>query len=265
MKTKSEIKTEKYFWLYQLSFAFAIIIASFSFAIATAHSSIELFTSANQFYNSKQFQQAADEYEKIIAQGFKNAEIYYNLGNCYYKLNNVSKSILAFERALKLSPKDEDIIHNLALARMKATDKIQHIPELNVIVWWNSFTTFYSSNGWSILALTFIWLSVFAFAIYLFMARKKSLLWITGLLLMFSLSFFALALHQKKMVQHSNSAILVVPSSYVKSSPDANGGDLFMIHEGCKLEVLDQVGEWRKIKLEDGKIGWIQKRNFEMI
>ncbi len=262
---KSEIKSDKSFWLFRLIIAFAIIISCFSFLIAKAQSSTELFSNANQSYKSKEFQQAADDYEKIIAEGNISAEVYYNLGNCYYKLNNVSKSILAFERARKLSPNDEDINHNLAIARLKATDKIQPVPELDVIVWWNSFTSFYSSNEWSLFALTFIWLSVFAFAIYLFMARKKTFSWITGAFLFISFLFFTLALHQKKEEQHSNLAILIVSSSYVKSSPDANGGDLFMIHEGCKLEVLDQVGEWKKIRLEDGKVGWLEEGNFEMI
>src|SRR4051812_30872548 len=101
----------------------------------------ELYKSAGNLYKEKQFQQAADNYEKIISQGYKSPEVYYNLGNCYYKLNSTGKSILAYERALKLSPDDEDIIHNLKLAELKVSDRIQPIPQLSIITWWNNFIT----------------------------------------------------------------------------------------------------------------------------
>src|SRR6266446_4572997 len=141
---KSEVRKESIHcsFLAALAIAFAILLC-FSFA-GYSQSATELYNQANQSYKAKQFLQAADKYEKLIAQGYKSAEVCYNLGNCYYKIDSVGKCILNYERALKLSPKDEDIIHNLKLAKLKAIDNIQAVPQLAIVTWWNDFVSFNS-------------------------------------------------------------------------------------------------------------------------
>ncbi len=225
----------------------------------------ELYKKANDAYKANQFQQAADDYEKIVSQGHKSSDVYYNLGNCYYKLNIISKSILNYERALKLSPKDDDIIHNLKITQLKAVDRIQPVPQLSVIIWWNNFISSYSSKGWGIYALIFVWVALICYVVAYFIGVRKLFHSLMLVFLVLSLSSLALSIHQKNNEQSSDSAILMVSSSYIKSAPDAGANDLFLIHEGIKFQLLDKIGEWSKIRLADGKIGWVENNNFTVI
>lgn len=246
-----------------LAFSF-VLVCSFWLA-ADAQSSVELYNRANKFYSSKQFQDAAADYEQLLSQGYRNAEIYYNLGNCYYKMDSIGKCILNYERALKLSPKDEDILHNLKLARLKPIDNIQPVPQLAIVTWWNDFVSFNSSKGWGIFAMIAVWLFILFFTMFFFLSRRRVFNIVALLFLFVSFTSLALAVHQRQQEGKSDEAIVMVSSSYIKSAPDASASDLFMIHEGTRLQILDQVGEWNKIRLADGKIGWMEKEGFERI
>ncbi|MFN8321220.1 MAG: tetratricopeptide repeat protein [Chitinophagales bacterium] len=230
-----------------------------------AQSSSQLYSSANSLYKSNQFEEAAVNYEKILAQGFQTAEVYYNLGNCYYKLKNTGKAILYYERALKLAPNDEDVWHNLKHAQFRATDKLIPVPQLALVTAWNNFTTSQSSKAWGVWALVFIWFALVAFAVYLFVGVKRLMITLSFLMFFLSIAAVSLAFKQSQAEEHSEFAILLVNNLNVKSAPDMNGTDLFTIHEGIKFQILDQVGNWNKIRLADGKIGWIEKGMFEKI
>ena len=230
-----------------------------------SQSANELYNTANSLYKQNQFQQATAAYEKILAQGYRTAEVYYNLGNCYYKQNNNGKAILNFERAKKLSPADEDIAHNLKLAQLKTVDRIVPVPQLALTSAWNNFTTSQSSKGWGIFALVFLWSALIVFAVYSFIAKKNFLFVLCSLFFVLSIASLSLAFKQSNAEENSDSAILLVENVNVKSAPDANGTDLFTIHEGVKFQILDAVGSWNKIRLVDGKIGWIEKNLFEKI
>lgn len=244
----------------------AFLFLAFSgLPVVYGQSAQELYKKANNAYRANQFQQSADDYEKILSQGYKDADVYYNLGNSYYKLNNISKAILNYERALKLSPKDEDIIHNLKIAQLKTVDRIQPVPQLAVITGWNNFISFYSSKGWGIYTLIFIWSALVCYAVAYFIGVRKLFHSLMLLFLILSFSSLALSIHQKSNGQKSNSAILMVSSSYIKSAPDTGANNLFLIHEGTKMQLLDKVGEWTKIGLADGKTGWIENDNFTTI
>lgn len=243
-----------------LTFANSLIIL-----FAYAQSPTELYTSANAAYKAGQYDQAASGYEKVLTHGYKSPEVYYNLGNCYYKLNNLGKAILNYERAQNLAPDDEDIQHNLKLANLLTIDKIQPVPQLGLVKGWNNFVCSQSSKGWGMFSVIFIWLSLLAFAIYLFMGSRRIFSTLGILLLLLSVGAFFLAVEQTSTERNPDSAILMVTNAFVKSAPDANGNDLFMIHEGVKLRLLDQVGSWEKIRLADGKVGWVEKSTFEKI
>lgn len=225
----------------------------------------QLYSSANALYKSNQFEQSAAAYEKILMQGYRTPEVYYNLGNSYFKLHNTGKAILNFERAHKLAPYDEDITHNLKLAQLRTVDKLIPVPQLGIVTSWNNLLTSQSSKGWGFFALGFIWTALILFAVYLFIARKGLVLFFGSLLLIISFVSIFLAVKQNHTEENSESAILIVENVNVKSAPDANGTDLFTIHEGLKLELCDQVGNWTKIRLADGKVGWIEKNLFEKI
>lgn len=245
-----------------LSIVFSLVIGYWSLVIAQP---TEFYKQTITQYKANQFDVAAANYEKILAQGYRTAEIYYNLGNCYYKLNNTGKAILNFERAHKLAPEDEDITHNLKIAQLKAIDKLIPVPQMAITTGWNNFTTSQSSKSWGIFALIFIWIALIVFTVYLFIAKKNFVLFLSSLLLVLSIASVSLAFKQSSAEENSCEAILLVENVNVKSAPDANGTDLFTIHEGVKVQILDVVGSWNKIRLADGKVGWIEKNLFEKI
>ncbi len=225
----------------------------------------QLYASANALYKNNQFEEAAVAYEKILMQGYRTPEVYYNLGNSYFKLHNTGKSVLNFERAHKLAPEDEDIAHNLKLAQLKAVDKLIPVPQLGIVTSWNNLLTSQSSKGWGIFALAFLWASLVLFVLYYFLLKSKWLFALCSLLFVFSVASVSLAFKQSQAEENSDTAILLVENVNVKSAPDANGTDLFTIHEGIKFQILDHVGNWNKIRLADGKVGWIEKNLFEKV
>jgi len=225
----------------------------------------ELYNEASVLYKANQFTEAAAVYEKITAQGYRSAEVYYNLGNCYYKMHNTGKAILNYERALKLAPDDEDIAHNLKLAQLTTIDRVQPVPQLAIVTKWNNLLHSFSSKGWAVFALVLVWLSLILFAIYLFVSRKGVVLFFTITVFLLSLVSVGLGVKQAHTEDDSGTAILMVANVNVKSAPDESATDIFTIHEGIKLYLCDRVGNWNKIRLADGKVGWVEKNLFEKI
>lgn len=227
----------------------------------------QLFNKANDAYANKKYADAINIYEQVIDSGYVSAELYYNLGSAYYKTDNISFAILNFERADKLSD-DEDIDHNLAVARLKTIDKVTPVEQIFIVDWLDAIRDNQNSAGWSYWTIIFIWI-VFAFFALLIFSRstsikKISFLGIVTSLMLFSVSFyFAYSTNEREYVKQF--AILTSPSAYVKSSPDDKSQDLFILHEGVKLEVLDRVGDWNKIRLDNGEVGWIDKSSFRPI
>ncbi|MCW5907835.1 MAG: tetratricopeptide repeat protein [Chitinophagales bacterium] len=244
----------------------SIVALLFAFCFLNAAETPEaLYKQAANFYKANDFAKAAASYENILTQDLKSAEVYYNLGNCYYKLNNLGRAVLNYERALKLAPNDEDIKHNLQLALHKTVDKIQPVPQLSIVTWWQSFTNWQSAKGWNTFAIVALWLAFAVFAVYLFIGFKRITTFVGSFLLILSIAFVSLAFKQNKAEQYSDEAVLMVTSVYVKSAPDTNGNDIFVIHEGLKFRLLDNVGNWHKIRLADGKTGWLQSTAFSRI
>jgi tetratricopeptide (TPR) repeat protein len=258
------VKTSLPFTVYSLR---TLLLSCVLFVVSVAHSQSapETYKTANTLYKTGSFDKAAASYEKILMQGYKKAEVYYNLANCYYKLGKTGRAILNFERAQKLAPNDEDVKHNLKIAQQKTIDKIQPVPQLAITTGWNNFTTSYSSKGWGLIALGCMWVTLIVFGVYLLGFRKGFVLFLGALFLILSIASFSLGYKQKNAEENSEAAILLVESVNVKSAPDINGTDLFTIHEGVKFEILDHVSNWNKIRLADGKVGWLEKGLFEKI
>jgi tetratricopeptide (TPR) repeat protein len=252
-----KVRTVSLLFLITLLFCFS--------SAAFSQQPTELYKSAAQQYKANRFDSAAAQYEKILSQGYRTAEVYYNLGNCYYKLNTINKAIINYERALKLDPQDEDVQHNLAIANTRVVDKIQPVPTMAILNTWNNFVCAKSSHGWAWFAVGFIWLALVFFAIYLFVGIRKLSFALGIIFFVLSVALVSLAAKQSDKEQQSDSAILMVTNSFVKAAPDAGGNDLFMLHEGVKFQILDRVGEWSKIRLADGKVGWIERGSYEKI
>ncbi len=234
-------------------------------SVAYSQTPDQLYTQANTQYKVGQFEQAALSYEKILNQGYQTADVYYNLGNCYYKLKVIGKAILNYERAQKLMPDDEDVAHNLKLAQLKTTDKLVPVPQLAITSAFKNFSLARTSAGWSWLAIGTVWLALLSIALFFFILRKTFVLIFSAIALMFSLVFVTLAVKQTSAEDNSGYGILLVKNVVVKSAPDENGNNLFTIHEGIKFQILDAVGSWNKIRLIDGKIGWIEENFYEKI
>jgi tetratricopeptide (TPR) repeat protein len=227
-----------------------------------------MYDKANKLYRSGNYKEAAATYETIVKQGNQSASLYYNLGNAYYKQADIPKSILYFEKSLKLIPDDEDVNYNLKLAYARTIDKIEPLPKLFYEKCIDSFLTFFSPNTWSIIVILFSWLTLGIGIIYLFATtpNMKRNSFMTGLLFIcFTLILYFTAAASDKKINGVKSAIIMDDSVYIKSSPGERSTNLFVLHGGTKIEILNSVGEWKQIKIANGNSGWILSNQIEVI
>lgn len=245
---------------------FSVLCALCAVLSIHAESPESLYAIGTDAYKAKNYDQSIGAYEKLLSQGYHNAGVYYNLGNAYYKSDKISQAILNYERALRLAPSDEDIRFNLKVANLKTVDRITPVPQLLIITKWDSFVSSESSGTWAVISLACIWLALIAFAVYLFFGSVRRPGFYVGLvLILFSIFFFYISWSQSRVEFGGGQAILTASNTYMKSAPDASGTDLFMIHEGIKLNILDKVGDWAKVRLADGKVGWVEHGTFTVI
>lgn len=220
----------------------------------------ELKEIADQAYTEQDYQKAIELYEDIIGQNYISAEVYYNLGNAYFKAGQVAPSVLNYERALKLAPNDEDIQFNLRLVNLSVKDKVEVIPELFFVTWWKTTLNIFTVDGWA-------WSSVIAFVIglvglLLFKLSSeesmKRLTFYTGIIALLWAGFSIYAAEKAyDHVVNDKRAVVFTSTQTAKSAPDQKGKDLFVIHEGLVVTVQDKLNGWARIKLSNGDIGWI--------
>ena len=223
---------------------------------------------ADSAYARGQYQQAISDYEELL-KGGASADIYYNLGNAYYRTENITRAVLNYERALLLSPGDRDIRFNLQLARSKTIDKIVPESEMFFITWYHSLVNLMSVDGWARLAIVSLALVIILSLLYLFSdriwLRKVGFFGGTFLLVVFVLANI-MAWQQKQNLLYRKGAIVTASSITVKGAPAKNGTDLFILHEGTKVIITDDAMKaWKKIRLADGKEGWIESQKIELI
>lgn len=222
---------------------------------------------ANQAYQNGDYAQSVTSYELLLQEGVA-PELYYNLGNAYYKQNEIGKSILAYERALRLRPFYKDATYNLDLARERIIDNVEDNQRSFLIVWFDALIHLLNSNTWVYLSIITL---IVASICFLSFAFARRLLWRkisfhfawVALLLCASFGIFAgIAYHR---FTARSEAIVMQGVASVKSSPDAGGTDLFILHEGTKVTIKDQLGEWDEIVLPNGHRGWIERKMIERI
>ncbi|HAF30964.1 MAG TPA: hypothetical protein DCG75_18150 [Bacteroidales bacterium] len=227
-----------------------------------------ILAKANNFYVQGKYQDAANLYEKIIKSGYESSELYFNTANAYYKQNVIARAILNYEKALRLAPNDEDIRYNLDLTNRMVVDKIEVLPVFFITAWINSFKNIFSSDNWAIVSMLSFIISLIFISLYLYSRNfglKKVSFWLGFIVLFISLFSFVFSYQQKQKLLVSNTAIIMSPSVTVKSSPDASGTDLFVIHEGTKVWLGDKISGWTEIKLSDGSKGWLKVDDLEVI
>jgi len=226
------------------------------------------FKKGVDYYTASNYQEALNEWIDIYNTGYRSAELDYNIGNAYFKLNNVPGAILFFERARLLRPADNNINYNLQIARTLVVDKFEEIPELFFVRWFDFLSLLLSTNTWAVLSVLSFILFLILLSVYIYSGRYKIKVigfWAAILFLIISASSLAFTIRNKTLVYDSNKAIIFTPSVNGKSSPDNSGTDLFVLHEGSKVTIEDQVGEWYEIKLTDGNKGWVPSNSLTII
>lgn len=223
---------------------------------------------ADDEYAKGNYQQAIKDYQEILKTGV-SSEIYYNLGNAYYRTDNITQALLAYERALQLSPGDNDIRFNLQYARSKTIDKITPETEMFFVTWYNSLVNFTSVDRWANTAIVSIVMALLLILVFLFApqmwARKSGFYGSAVFLLLFAFANL-FAFQQKHELETKQGAIVIAPTVNVKKTPAASGTDVFVIHEGTRVDITDRgMKQWRGIKLTDGREGWLKTSQIEEI
>lgn len=244
-------------------------IILFSWTVtAMAQSPRELMSQGNVAFQKSDFVTAAKCYSKILEAGYANADLYYNLGNAYYRQDEFGQAILNYERALRLKPNFRDAQENLDLANSKIEDEIKALPELFIVTWARNITTWFSHTGWRIVILCLLALLGAAVAIFVlsrdYLWRKGALIGgiaVTGLLLIAIACSIATGVRQNS----HNKAIVTSPLVVVKSSPESNSVDKLILHEGTKVDVEETLGDWHKIHIADGNTGWLTDADITVI
>jgi hypothetical protein len=246
---------------------FAVFIV-FLAPIARAQAPDDNFNHGNELYRGGQYREAAKEYEHILQQGFVSTELLYNLGNAYYRGEQLGRAILSYERAAQLSPNDPDIEHNLKLAYFKTIDRIDPVPEMFFIQWMHTIGSLISRETVRILFII-SWALIFGSLATMYLVLRPNILRVARII--FFVSFASVVLWAAMIGMQTfqetaqDKAIITAQIVTAKSSPDANSVDAFVIHEGAKVKLTDLVGDWVKITLVDGKVGWIPATQCERI
>lgn len=219
-------------------------------------------------YAKGDYQQAAECYTKLLKVG-ESAELYYNLGNCEYRLGNITQSIIAYERALRLNPGDSDTRYNLQFLRGKTIDKVVPVNEMFFVTWYHSLQNLMSIDAWAILAVSAFVLALILILAYLFgsniLLRKIGFFGALVGLLIFVLGLL-FAYQRKVALSEHNIAIVLTPTLNVKATPAESSSDAFVIHEGTRLTITDSsMNAWYGVRLDDGKEGWLPKNSVEVI
>ena len=235
-------------------FIFTLLLASLSLAQNA------LFEQGKDRYKDGKYQEAIENWMKIIEKGEHSANLYFNLGNAHYKLNNVGPSIFYYEKALQLDPLDRDIRTNLAFAENARIDAIEPLPKTIFSKWHTAVSGILSVRGWAIAAVTFSMLFVFFFLVYYFSVseRKKRILFAGSMLfLVLLLATLAMAFQVHGESLNDNPAIIFAESTEVKSEPSMGSEAAFTLHEGTKVQIMERDDEWVRIQIVDGKDGWV--------
>ncbi|HCE54425.1 MAG TPA: hypothetical protein DER05_05215 [Lutibacter sp.] len=236
--------------------------------ISFAQTADELFSKANDFYKNGQYTKAAQLYLIIEKSGLESDDLYFNLGNSYYKLNKVAPSIYYYEKALKINPMHEDASNNLAFAKRMTIDVIEDLPKTFFQRFSSNVIQKLTYNTWAILGVTASFLAALLFLLYYFSSSPKRKIFY------FNITIFAVfvmtvsvifAYSNYETTQKNRSAIIFASKSEIKNAPSLNSEPVFELHEGTKVTILDELSNWKKIKLADGKIGWVNVADIKEI
>ena len=228
----------------------------------------ELWEQANNLYMNGDFSAAASLYERILSEGLFSAKLYYNLANAYFRIGENTKAILFYNRALLLTPNDDDIRHNLAIAESFTKDSIDEVPEFFLNGWGRAVRDSLGERMWTALSIIFFAAALVLGLLFLLAirtgVRKCGFYGMIAAILLFIVAT-SFAASQRRAMLNRNQAIVMSSAAPVKSSPDRSATDLFVLHEGTKVRITGTLDRWSEIVIADGKKGWIESDKIELI
>ena len=245
------------------------LITFMTFPLIASNSQInEVMQKGNALYKGGSYNKAIDEYKQLVDEGYSGVALFYNLGNSYYRIGKIGYAILYYEKALRISPSDEDVQHNLNFAKLSTVDRIQPLPRFFLFDWWEAILSSFTENGWAYIVFIVYLLLLILIALYVFSRSvfQQKLIFFSGIAVVFilaiSISLLIVKINRDETIK---SGIIVEQVVTVKSSPEPNSTDAFVIHEGLKVNLEDKLDTWVKIRLADGKVGWIENNLVKQI
>jgi len=262
IKIEDTLKSGKRHFMLKAFMLVLLLIPAFTSADAITKKN------ADDEYKKGNYQQAIKDYEELLKTG-ASVSLYYNLGNAYYRTDNITRAILNYERALLLSPGDGDIRLNLQMARSKTIDKITPKSEMFFVTWYKSLVNLMDVDSWAYCAIVSLFVALVLVLLYLFSSsvvlRKVGFYGAVVLVIIFVLSNI-FAFEQKQTLTHRMGAVVISPSAALKKTPVTNSDNGGIVHEGSRVEIVDDsMKNWKLVKLEDGREGWVQASQIERI
>jgi tetratricopeptide (TPR) repeat protein len=233
---------------------------------ANSQTNNELFDKANELYRTSKFTESIAIYEKIEKSGLVSSELYFNLGNAYYKINKVAESVYNYEKSLKLNPQNTDAKTNLVFAKRMTIDVIEELPKTVLQNIEQNYIQKFSYNQWAVASVVFSILTGLFFLLFYFsyIPNRKRFYFVSAALSVLLLIMSILFTYKEFDFDTKNiEAIVFLEKVSVNTAPTDNSDEAFELHEGTKVVVLDRVDTWKKIKISDGKIGWIQSNSIK--
>jgi tetratricopeptide (TPR) repeat protein len=236
--------------------------------VLNAQDEQKIFESANEMYKQQNYEKAIEYYKTLEKYNLISSELFYNLGNSYYKLNKVGPSIYYYEKALKLNPLNKDVQNNLVFARRLALDNIEELPKTVFQKLNSRYLQKLSYNQWAIVSIVFCALVSLLFLLFYFsnQPRSKRTYFVTSLIsFLFLIISLTITYNQFSYFKNNKVAIVFAEETEVRNAPSLNSEEVFTLHEGTKVIVLDTIDDWKKIKIADGKIGWIIAGDIQLL
>lgn len=226
------------------------------------------FEQGKEQYKNGHYQKAVDSWMKILDNGETSAELYFNLGNAKYKLNQIGPSVYYYEKALQLAPNDPDIKNNLAFAENAKIDAIEPLPESVFKKWYKNVADNFTYDGWAVLAVIFAigFVSLFLLYYFSYSEKRKRFLFASSMALgVFFVATLTMAYVTYGEYSKKNPAIIFANKLEVKTEPSMGSNSAFVLHEGTKVQIIAKDGNWFRIALADGKDGWVSSSDLKQL